>query len=510
MHGMIYEIYIELLNKDRRLWRTVHVHKATPLEEMHQLIQLLFDWWDHYPYQFCNIHEVGSFPSYHRTLTKANTRVLENHLSLEEVLTKEGERLLYLYGSKDRWQLLLTLRKIVTPFSKRTLYPLCIEAENERFSFPKQSIPMKDVFQKEAPYERDDLVGHLNEKLSHNIVQSTVNDWENAFVEQSETHLFTLIDRYYQLKPWKKITNQQIFAMYDADFDEYLFCTILGKENDLLGFSVYVGFNGLLALHTSLTKPMKMEQLFPLQDNLLLQFHPNEEGDLTSPSVYRNQEVYAQLTSYKPGYFPWKLNDKERCLLSTALEQTLSLFKEVEAGYRMPNYIEDGLFLFVSPGRKVDALTKETVSFESMLQQVIPSEVTVAQGTVETLKALSRRNDLYVQFSLQYIQVPVQRLRNQRPLLPLSSVIINEQTEEVVYHNIYDTYLDYRLVQREFLYMLQLFGAVPANIKTDALTYHYLRPLLLKLQLPVKVSDQLHLTEKVNENVCQFLLAEAE
>lgn len=511
MYGMIYEIHIELASTHRPVWRTVHVHKKMTFEQLHQLIQLLFDWWDDHPYQFTEavseervIFQRGKNSTNYEHIGQANLRI-------EEVLNEIGEGLYYIYGDKRSWQLQLTLQQIITPLRKNNLYPICISADKELIGDNMtKDTPLQFPFDKQRAFEGVSLVKRLNRKIAHNIVQYTISDWEQKVIENCWFNLANAIDRYYKEKPWEQITNQQVFAIYDSHFDEYLFCTILGKESDLLGLSVYIGFNGLLSLHTSLTKNLNIDQLFQLHDNLLLQFNPKDESPPASTPFYENDEVYAQLTSYKPGYFPWKLNEKEALLLTLAIEQTLYLFERIKQGYKIPNYIEEDQFLILTIDRKKSQIKKRTVTFEHMIKKVLPLQVTITKQALEELHTLGKESNLSVQFSLQYLQVPVQRLKDQRPLLPLSSVIVDETTKEIVYHNIYDTYLDYSIVQHEFLHMIQLFGVIPGKIKTDELTYHYIKPLLLKIDLPFEVTDSLLLTERINKAVSHLLLTKAE
>src|SRR5699024_4123423 len=114
-----------------------------------------------------------------------------------------------------------------------------------------------------------------------------------------------LTNEYYKQKPWQHLTNQQVIAIYDGRFDQYLFCSVLGKENGLFGLSVYIGFNGLLSLHTSLTKKLSIEQLFHLHANLLLRFEKETPSSFQSskgaPDLV-DENIRVHYTSYEPGY----------------------------------------------------------------------------------------------------------------------------------------------------------------------------------------------------------------
>src|SRR5699024_10182672 len=136
-----------------------------------------------------------------------------------------------------------------------------------------------------------------------------------------------------------------------------------------------------------------------------------------------------------------------------------------------------------------------------MIKKVLPVQLTISDEQLDYLKEIRQAKDLIVEFSLQYINVPIQRLKHKRPFLPLSSVIVDKKMKQIIYHNIYNVKLDYIIVQAEFYHMVQMLGALPSEIITDELTYHYLKPLLLIEDFPVTVTNKLPTTEEINKNV---------
>src|SRR5699024_5105965 len=160
----------------------------------------------------------------------------------------------YEYGLTNGWRLEVTLQKVLQPMTKNHLYPLCVDAGNEllnKIGSKRESIQFP--FGKQRALQHHNLVNRLNEKIADNMLQFSTID-RKTYSKDCWIHLKQATEKYYDDKPWEDLTNQQIFAIYDEQFDEYLFCSVLGNDNGLYGLSVYVGFNGLLSLHTSLTK----------------------------------------------------------------------------------------------------------------------------------------------------------------------------------------------------------------------------------------------------------------
>lgn len=516
---MILELKLELKRERPVVSRTIHIHPHATFKELHQVIQLMFDWWDTYPYRFYIKRQAKSIiyecDRHHLKSTKEQKA---RHNTKEPVMLKEyfhptNKRVIYEYGLKNRTSLTVTLHQIKRSKSMHTKYPICIRAKNERTRQTEQLDDAAELpFGKQRSLQYGSLIDRLNKRIADNIVQFSSAEW-NIFNREPIERLQQFTAKYYEAAPWKQINNQQIFAIYDERFDEYLFCSVLGKENDLYGLSVYIGFNGLLSLHTSLTKRLSIEQLFHLHSNLLLQFEnkPNEKQHMqTNSSTFITNDVKAHFTSYKPGYYPWKMNERERAMFSLAIEHTLKLYEDVESGFTIPNYIETDQILLIKqyvPGEE----TRYTyVTLEEMIKKVLPLQLTVSKSQLKSLKQKNKQKHLTVEFSLKYVDVPIQRLKDNRPFLPLSSVIANEKSKQIVYHNIYNSRLNYAIVQAEFMQMINMLGVLPNKILTDELTHHYLEPLLLVETFPIVIKDKLRVSDEINKNISQYLLTKAE
>src|SRR5690625_1331058 len=137
LYGVVLELHIELKKMKPSVWRTIQIHKKATFHELHNVIQLLFDWWDAYPFHFINRNEKSfRMKKQHR---KNDTRINERHINrnsastifLEEYFQQIGDQVYYEYGIKSCWELAITLHSKREPLSKDQAYPRCIEAGNE-------------------------------------------------------------------------------------------------------------------------------------------------------------------------------------------------------------------------------------------------------------------------------------------------------------------------------------------------------------------------------------------
>lgn len=495
---MIVELELELLNRDSFMWRKIHIHDGTTLEDLHKIIQLLFDWWDEHPYRF-------------RFLFDDRVLDIESDaaaIKLRDVFDESMKPLIYIYG-KDEVSIRVLRHDVHTKYG---VYPVCIDANmikgDDRIdragSFP---FGMQKV-------NHDDAVKQINARLSHHFGQRTLEEL-NIDPAGVWEELVVLTEQYYEMKPWKHISNEQVIAIYAERFDEYIFCSVLGDHHDLYGLSVYVGFDGLLALHMSLTKKLTIDQLFQIHSNILLRFEKKKRHDAHShnqrhASYEMDNEILAQYTSYKSGRFPWHIDEKEAELMKLALKEMLHLHKRVASGFQLPNYVKDESVLLRKIKESELDPSESIVPCKQLMKKILPLNMTLSKTDLRRLQVAKRLPYVEVEFSLQYVNVPIQRLKNNRPFFPLSIVVADRNEGKILYHDIYDERLDYEIVQRELLHMIDLLNGIPGKIMTDHLTYQYVKPLLLYIRLPLHVTEHLQAASDVNYNISKYLISSVE
>lgn len=514
---MILELHIELQRVKPVVWRDIHIHHHATFEDLHHVIQLIFDWWDAYDYRFVvkdNNQHIAILNDEEASL-KSNKRKCivqrASEIKLDQYFTRNGKTIEYIYGANNCYEVYITFNQLHSPISNEQAYPIVVAAGNELLhSDGNEQEAVQFPFGKQQALQHKNLVNRLNKKLTYNLLRFSRNDYE-IYLNDCWNDLFEATKRYYEHKPWNDISNQQVFAIYDESYDEYLFCSILGNNSDLYGLSVYIGFNGLLSLHTSLTKNLSIEQLFQIHSNLLLRFEQNNKNEALIERANKqplviNDNIVAQFTSYRPGYFPWEIDEKEASMFILAIEETLRILEKIKSGLLLPNYIKEDCLLLLTRNNK-NKVVESFITFDQMIKRILPLQLTLSDMEIKRLNNMSRSNDETVEFSLQYINVPIQRLKGNRPFLPLSSVIANQHTKHIIYHNVYDDRLNYKIVQAEFIHMINLLGYLPSLILTDDLTYHYLKPLLLQVDLPVRIEHDLPVTENVNATISQYLLS---
>lgn len=144
---MIFQFKISLLDVGVPVWRRVQVNSHTTFRELHDVIQVAFEWYDSHLHNFAirklngqKIQKIfiepdneyqgpnsdtgwGSFASSIEILN-------ENEESLAKWFKQEKDRVVYTYDFGDDWEHEIVLEKILEP-APDMYYPICLKAKND-------------------------------------------------------------------------------------------------------------------------------------------------------------------------------------------------------------------------------------------------------------------------------------------------------------------------------------------------------------------------------------------
>lgn len=110
-----YQLKIHLRNSKPPVWRRVVVPSGLRLDELHELIQVLFGWWDDHLHAFQSGGRGGQVcgRADPHTGALADDDADEATVSIWQVMTTEGEKIEYTYDFGDDWEHIVTLEKIL-------------------------------------------------------------------------------------------------------------------------------------------------------------------------------------------------------------------------------------------------------------------------------------------------------------------------------------------------------------------------------------------------------------
>jgi hypothetical protein len=120
----IYQITIALQGSDPPIWRRIQVRGDTPLDGLHDIIQVAMGWTDSHMHQFI-VGEAYFGPPvpYDDGLQMSD----ETEFKLSQITKDEGSAFLYEYDFGDSWTHELLVEKTLSP--AETKYPICLAGE---------------------------------------------------------------------------------------------------------------------------------------------------------------------------------------------------------------------------------------------------------------------------------------------------------------------------------------------------------------------------------------------
>ena len=140
----IYSFKITLENVGVPVWRKVQVNSSSTFLELHNIIQILFDWQDDHLHEFriqksngirqknvvIESDEEASSPFDSLFFDDEQTYLSETEERLHDHFLVEKDQARYTYDFGDDWQHKIVLEKILEP-AEGTTYPICTAAKND-------------------------------------------------------------------------------------------------------------------------------------------------------------------------------------------------------------------------------------------------------------------------------------------------------------------------------------------------------------------------------------------
>lgn len=127
MSQILYQIKVQLAGSEPPVWRRFQVLSQTPLDQLHDIIQVVMGWDNDHFYQFMINDEFYSAPEVDETDQRKEAR----HYQIGQLIKRGKTSFLYEYDLSDGWEHEVTVEKIrpIPELDARQL-PLCLEGEN--------------------------------------------------------------------------------------------------------------------------------------------------------------------------------------------------------------------------------------------------------------------------------------------------------------------------------------------------------------------------------------------
>ncbi|WMJ17544.1 plasmid pRiA4b ORF-3 family protein [Geobacillus proteiniphilus] len=497
---MIYQLKVQLKHTRPPVWRRLLVPGEMTFAELHRVLQAAFGWMDQHLHTFYMTKVGGTARLRIEIGNEAagwdGADYDEREETIGQWFVEEGDRAQYVYDFGDMWEHDIVLEKIVDPIPD-ALYPCCIKAVragleedswgevrgvDEEISPAKLTARVNAAL---APFQRK-AVGEKGEAKETKRVAS------KGRTEEVERDVWkTLFDRalaYRDLAPWTWMDDDHIFAVAAPD-GESLYCTVIGALGQEYGLVIYIGEEGYMCLQDILSGTLHPKDAVFQERALLVSLAPRNHLERDDKALLRKhhipvsgKQLLPMFRSFVPGYYPWFLSEEEAAWAAMALEQAVVVAERLRGGElalaafsrgnrlfaRVAERREDGLHWRDGWVPRPKAKKKETSALDI--------------GTDELAKAKTlERAPLFVEFSVAYVNRPIQERRSERPYFPLLALAADAASGVILHHQVFRGQTDAKTLQQSFLAFARALGCVPSHVRVTKEHGPLLAPLLREL-----------------------------
>lgn len=244
--------------------------------------------------------------------------------------------------------------------------------------------------------------------------------------------LYDLMAQVKELAPWNWMEESDIFGIQMPKTDELGFVSVMGMLGEHFAVAVYQGEKGLSGFWNMHSLGPKLTPEFALQiPQLQASFEDRELITREDREVmkklglkYRGAKAWPQFRSYRPGCFPWLIEQDEAKMLTCALEQLLEIaprFRENPKLFTPTKTEHDYLVRVNKDGRWEDTVRHITFREEKTL------DLLMDEDALKHLRAMIP-GKMTLEIDLYMMEEPVQEKRGERPFFPFMLMLADHDS----------------------------------------------------------------------------------
>lgn len=484
------------------------------LEDLHETIQLAFEWLGYHLHCFEARKVNGlSFGREYITIGYDDPEVgydlkydyNEREQKLSNWLVQEKDKLVYVYDFGDDWRHEIVLEKILEP-EQGLDYPYCVKAM--RASAMEDSGGFVDDAEEVSPKL---LQEQINEYLSG--LWEKEMDAESSEREETNihSHLIGLAKKFSQLAPWQWLDDDQIFAVQLPKTGEFAYCSVMGGAGEEFGLSAFIGEEGLNFLLRVL-KGSGLEHDDIIENrSFVLSFCDREE---LGPEDYhlikqagfnfRGRRQWPMFRSLVPGYHPFPLNQEEAEQFSIIMERVISVCERSEHQIEIKDDFAGRETVFAQVAGADGSWLDGMVKVELTVQKREPAALHIGDLELQRVKSGKKRLNASLEIGLFYTPSPVQEKPDDRPFYPKVFVVAERKREMIIFHDMIAQGDKVSQVQHAFVRFLGSLDGIPREIWVENHTHQLLKPVADRLGIKLFAADRLPIVEDVKASMFKF------
>lgn len=328
--------------------------------------------------------------------------------------------------------------------------------------------------------------------------------------------LFEAAGRVKALAPWEWMTEEDVFGVRDPEAGEIGFVSVMGRQGEHFGISVYRGVEGLSGFAYVQTVDLEAypEMLFEIPQ-LQASFEDRETLRAEERALikelglrFRGRKAWPQFQSFRPGFLPWLPDALEARVLTRALEQLLEVAPRVrEDPALLRSSGEGNFFVRVPGGAGGDGWSDRVEHVESPPPTPIP-----VCWNAETLEALTRLKPSGMSVAVDFFLLPAPIAEEgKRPVFPYVLLVVDAESGIVVATDILSVQESpeemWGRVPAALLEVLNQAELLPGELRVRSdLLATVLKPVAEELQVPLTLFEELDELDRAKHSLFERLL----
>lgn len=315
-----------------------------------------------------------------------------------------------------------------------------------------------------------------------------------------------------KMEPWKYFYDMDIITILLPDFEEPIYCSIMGRAGEYFGIGVYPGFYSFSGFLKISEGKVPFHQAIRYTNNLQCTFGNRDELDKKQYNLikelgfkFRGKNNWTYFESNSKGYIPSILNEGEVLLM-------LDVFKNLYMAIK--KYIENDIEVNFENGetllRRYDG--KENLWLTHSAPLIIPqikSDVCVIQDELLISRLKNKKcNNGRIEMDVVYLNTPIRDKKYEIPVLP-QIAICTDIDEGIIVHQNMSTIEDSN-DRDEFLNMflgyIEAYGRPKDVFVRDQFMGSVIYDLCKKININLIISEKMLIIDDFVESFLRFQL----
>ena len=272
---------------------------------------------------------------------------------------------------------------------------------------------------------------------------STVKTDEEETVNQEPTleqweELYEMADLFKRMAPWEYLTSDDPVTIVMPDYDEPVFCSVMGMNGECFGVAVYPGYEAFRGYLRLLEQPEDEPRAIAglTQRYLLCNFGNRDETTPKDREVYqrlglkfRGNNQWINFRTIDPGLYPWYINSGHADILIKTLCNLIMLCNHYADGAIKVDF-EGGetLLRYYSP--KEEQWNNGTIKLPPI---PVETEYLIISDEllIERLKRLTK-GEQQLEFDISPFPAPISENKSDRPYFP-PFILMADRATGIIY-----------------------------------------------------------------------------